>query len=336
MKAWTIEEQKPIEKNPLKLVEYPCPEPKEHEIRVKVEYCGICRTDLHIVEGDIPLHKKPIIPGHEIVGIVDKVGKNVKKYRAGDRVGISWLNWTCGNCKYCKRGEENYCRYIKRTGWDADGGFAEYVAVNEDFAFDLRNMGMKPESMAPLMCPRVAGYFAFKLARGDKIKKLGMVGFGPTAYYILRIAKHIGLKVYISTRSEEHRKSAKKYGADWIGNIYSQNFPEKVESIIYFPPTGKLVEKCLENLDISGTLVLAPVTINSFIEIKDYTNNLWGKRIETVYQVRRDYGREFLEIAKEIKLDIEKEIVEFKDLQNALKRMKTGNIKGMVQVLKVA
>ncbi len=337
MKAWVVEKQMPIEKEPIKLVDdYPTPEPKDKEIRIRIKFCGICRTDLHIVEGDIPLHKKPVVPGHEIVGIVDKVGKDVKKYKVGDVVGVTWLNWTCGECKYCKRGEENYCPNIKRTGWDVDGGFAEYTVVHEDFALDLNGIDMPLESLAPWMCPGVAGYFAFKLAKGEHVEKLGMIGFGPTAYYILKIAKHLGIKVFISTRSDKHKRLASENDADWVGNITTDDFPEKADSIIYFPATGKLVERCLENLDISGTLVLAPVAMNSPMQINDYSSNMWGRRIETLYQVRRDYAREFIEIAKKLRLDIPKEIVEFNDLNDALKRLKMGEIGGLVQVLRVS
>jgi propanol-preferring alcohol dehydrogenase len=212
MKAWIVEEQKNIEDKPLKLVELPVPEPGENEIRIKITHCGICRTDLHIAEGDIPLSKKPVVPGHEIVGVVDKVGPGAKKYKIGDRVGVSWLYWTCGKCKYCLRGDENYCPHIKRTGYDVDGGFEEYIVVNEDFAFDLRNIELPSEDLAPIMCPGITGHYAFRISGVREGERLGMLGFGPTAYYILRVAKSLDIEVYISTRSEEHKRIAKKYG----------------------------------------------------------------------------------------------------------------------------
>jgi len=333
MKAWVLEEQKPIEEKPLKILDVAKPEPNENEILVKVEYCGICRTDLHIAEGDIPLHKKPVILGHEIVGIVEKIGSNVKKYDIGDRVGISWLNYTCGKCKYCKNGKENYCINIKRTGWDVDGGFAEYTKINENFAFDLNGLKMHPADMAPLMCPGIAGYFAFKLAEVEKGDNLGIIGFGPTAYYITRIAKNMGINVFVSTRGKEHKRLAEKY-AKWVGNIMEENMPEKMDSIIFFPPAGSIVEKALENLERDGILVLSAVAMSK-IEIKKYSESLWGRSIKTLYQVRRDYGNEFLEIARKMDLTIPIEIFDFEELQDAMIKMKKGEMKALNGVLKI-
>ncbi len=332
MKAWIVEEQKPIEEGPLKLVELPIPEPRGREIRVRVTHCGICRTDLHIAEGDIPLSKKPVVPGHEIVGVVDALGPEARRFKIGDRVGISWLNYTCGECKYCKRGEENYCPHIKRTGYDVDGGFAEYTIIREDFAFDLRRHSLSSEDLAPIMCPGITGHFAFKLSEIREGERLGMLGFGPTAYYLLRVAKSMDIEVYISTRSEEHKRVALQYGADWVGNLAHQDFPHKVDAFIFFPTAGHLVERALANTLPAATLVLGAVAMTP-ITIKDYTSNLWGRRIKTVYQVRRDYGIEFLEIADKLKLTIEKEIVSFNDVPDAMLRLKRGEINGMVQVI---
>ena len=335
MKAWVVEKQAPLEDNPLRLIEnYPTPEPGEKEIRVRVTHCGICRTDLHIAEGDIPLSKKPIIPGHEIVGIVDKLGQGVKRFRVGDRVGISWLNSTCGKCKYCLRGDENYCPEIKRTGYDVDGGFAEYVLVHEDYAFDLRNISLRSEDLAPIMCPGITGHYAFRISEIREGERLGMLGFGPTAYYILRVAKSMDIEVYISTRSEEHKKIAKKYGADWVGNLAHEDFPDKVDAFIFFPTAGKLVERALENTVPAATLVLGAVAMSPIV-INNYTANLWGRTIKTIYQVRRDYGNEFLQLADRLHLTIEKEMVEFHEVPDAMLRLKKGEIKGMVQVIEI-
>ncbi len=332
MKAWVVEKQDKIENNPLELRELPVPEPKEGEIRIKITHCGICRTDLHIAEGDIPLSKKPVVPGHEIVGIVDKLGHGVKKYKKGDRVGVSWLYWTCGECKYCKRGDENYCPHIKRTGYDVDGGFEEFIVVNEDFAFDLRNINLKSEDLAPIMCPGITGHYAFRISEVREGERLGMLGFGPTAYYILRVAKSMGIEVYISTRSEEHKRIAEKYGADWVGNLANEKFPKKVDAFIFFPTAGTLVERALENTLPAATLVLGAVTMSP-ITISNYTANLWGRKIKTIYQVRRDYGNEFLEYANRLNLTIEKEIVKFEEVPEAMLRLKKGEINGMVQVI---
>ncbi len=273
-----------------------------------------------------------MVPGHEIVGIVDKLGPGVKKYKKGDRVGVSWLYWTCGECKYCKRGDENYCPHIKRTGYDVDGGFEEYIVVNENFAFDLRTINLKSEDLAPIMCPGITGHYAFRISEVREGERLGMLGFGPTAYYILRVAKSMGIDVYISTRSEEHKRIAQKYGADWVGNLAIENFPKKVDAFIFFPTAGKLVERALENTLPAATLVLGAVTMSP-ITISNYTANLWGRKIKTIYQVRRDYGNEFLEYANRLNMTIEKEIVKFEEVPDAMLRLKNGEINGMVQVI---
>lgn len=240
MKAWILEEQSNIEERPLNLTEVPLPCPNNQEIRVKVQACGICRTDIHIAEGDLPLKKSPLILGHEIVGMVEKTGEEVRNFRPGDPVGISWLHSTCGQCKYCLRGKENYCPDFKCTGWDVDGGFAEYVTIKEDFALSLKGINMEPEDIAPLMCPGIAGYCAFRLTEAERGDKLGLFGFGPTAYYVLKSANHLGIEVYVSTRSSIHKEGARKNGAVWVGNVMKEKIPASLDSAILFPPGGCL------------------------------------------------------------------------------------------------
>jgi len=210
MKACILEKQSKIEERPLRLANVPSPCPANEEIRVKVQACGICRTDIHIVEGDLPFKKSPLVLGHEIVGVVDKTGKGVKNFRRGDPVGISWLHSTCMKCKYCLKGKDNYCPDFQCTGWDVDGGFAEYVTSKEDFALSLKGINMEPEDMAPLMCPGIAGYCALKLTEAERGDKLGLFGFGPTAYYVLMAANYLGIEAYVSIRSSIHKKEARR------------------------------------------------------------------------------------------------------------------------------
>ena len=188
MKVWILEKQTKIEERPMKLVDIPEPHAINSQIRLKVISCGICRTDIHIAEGDLPLKKTPLVLGHEIVGIVDEAGRNVKKFKIGDRVGISWLNSACGKCKYCLSGRENYCHDFMCTGWDVDGGFAEYMTIEEDFALSLKDVDMEADDIAPLMCPGIAGYSAFKLIGAKRGDRLGLYGFGPTSFYVLKVA----------------------------------------------------------------------------------------------------------------------------------------------------
>ena len=334
MKAWILDKQDNIMNRPLRLVDnYLDPEPKNKQIRIKMKYCGICRTDIHIAEGDIPLHKKPVILGHEIVGTVDKLGEDSERFKIGDRVGVTWLYKSCGSCEYCINGFENYCPHIVRTGWDVDGGYAEYTLAYEDYVLPLNNIPLDYEDLAPLMCPGVASYLCYKLADPKPGDRIGIIGFGPTAYYLLKTANFLGVDVYVSTRSKHHREIAVEYGAKWVGNIVEEDFPIKLDHIISFPPVGNIVEKALENLKPSGNLVLAqvastPITINNY-------GNLWGRNIKTVYNVRRSTSLEMLKLARKIDYRIEKRIFDFEELQDAMIMNRQGKVKELTSVLKI-
>ncbi len=326
MKAWILEKQAKIEERPLKLVNIPEPHAINSQIRLKIISCGICRTDIHIAEGDLPLKKTPLVLGHEIVGIVDEVGRNVKRFKTGDMVGISWLNKTCGECKYCLSGRENYCHDFKCTGWDVDGGFAEYITIEEDFALSLKDMDMEAEDIAPLMCPGIAGYCAFKLTGAKRGDRLGLYGFGPTAFYVLKVAASIGIDIYVSTRSLYHIKEAEKNGAVWAGNALKKEMPCILDSAIVFPPAGHMVETALSQIEIGGVLVLAPVSMSK-IEIKNYSKNLWGRDIRTLYNVNKSDGEEFLEIAGRTDIKMGRQVFSFEQLQDAMILIKNGQLK---------
>jgi propanol-preferring alcohol dehydrogenase len=335
MKAWITEKQADITEKPLKFTDIPTPSPGHKEIRVKVEATGICRTDIHIVEGDLPLRKSPIVPGHEVVGVVDQRGSGVEKFKMGDRVGVTWLYSTCGTCKYCLSGRENYCPSYRCTGWHENGGFAEYMTIGEDFAHSLENIDMPPEDIAPLLCPGIAGYLAFKLANVKKKGKLGLYGFGPTAYYVLKVAKHLGIECYVSTRSQHNIESARRAGATWADNTANSHLPEMLDASIVFPPAGKLVESALSRVKIGGRLILAPVDMSP-IEIKDYSNNLWGRDIITLYNVKHRESGEFLNIANEIGIAMETRVFPFNQLQDAMISLKRGEIKEPNAVVKIS
>jgi propanol-preferring alcohol dehydrogenase len=335
MKAWLLEKQSQMEEKPLRLADVPMPLPDSHEIRVKVQTCGICRTDIHVAEGDLPLKKSPLILGHEIVGIVDKTGEKVTKFKSGDAVGISWLYSTCGRCDYCRRDNENYCPDFRCTGWDTDGGFAEYVTIKEDFALSLQGVAMEPEDMAPLLCPGIAGYCALKLTEADRGDKLGLFGFGPTAYYVLKAANYLGIEVFVSTRSSSHKEEARKNGATWAGNVMEDDLPVHLDSAILFPPAGGLVEPALTHVDIGGILVLAPVSM-SIIEIKDYSKNLWGRDVRTLYNVNRADATEFLKIAGKTGMKMGRRVFSLEELQDAMIQVKQGQVKEPNAIIKIA
>jgi propanol-preferring alcohol dehydrogenase len=335
MKAWILEKQAKIDERPLKLTEVPTPHAKDGEIRIKILVCGVCRTDIHIAEGDLSLRKAPLILGHEIVGIVDEVGKNVKQFKVGDKAGVSWLNKTCGKCKYCLSGKENYCPDIKSTGWDEDGGYAEYITVLENVALPLNDIRLEPSDIAPLMCPGIAGYAALKLTKARKGSKLGLYGFGPTASCVLKVAKSMDIEVYVSTRSPKNIEDAINQGADWAADTAIEQMPCTLDSAIVFPPAGNLVEPVLSQVEKGGTVVLAPVS-SSPIVIENYTENLWGRTLETLYNLKKSEADEFLEIADRLKIKPERGIFPFEDLQDVLITVRHGKAKVANSVIEIS
>lgn len=331
MKAWILERQAKVDEKPLKLKETPDPEPKDKEIRIKVHASGICRTDIHIAEGDLPLRKSALILGHQITGIVDKIGKEVKNFKVGDQAGIAWLNSSCGNCKFCLTERENLCPEAKFTGWNVDGGYAEYSAVSEDFAYSLGE-NLSFEEITPLMCAGIAGFRALRLSEAKRGDKLGLYGFGPTASYVLQVAKHLGMETFVITRNERNKNWARELGASWVGS-QEDELPAKLDAGIVFPPAGNLVERALSQLDRGGNLVLAPVTMTP-IEIKDY-NNVWMERsIKSLANITRKDGRDFLRLAQEIGIETEIEVFDFGQIPEALISVKQGKVKGSA-VIKV-
>ncbi len=329
MKAWILDAQTKVEENPLKLTEVPDPEPKAKEIRIKVYACGVCRTDIHIAEGDLPLRKSPLILGHQVAGIVDKVGKEARNFRVGDRAGIAWLNSACGNCRFCLTGRENLCPDAQFTGWDIDGGYAEYAIISDDFAYPLGE-NLSFEEITPLLCAGIAGFRAFRLTEVQSGDTLGLYGFGPTASYVLQAAKHLGIDTFAITRSEKNKDWATRLGASWVGS-QEDKLPAKLNAGIVFPPAGPLVEVALSHLDRGGNLVLAPVTMTP-IEIKDY-NYIWMERsIKSLANITRKDGRDFLDLAQEIRMKVDVEVFNFDQTPEVLIWTKQGKIKGSAAI----
>lgn len=335
MRAWILEEQARVEERPLRLVEVPTPEPRSNEVRVKVVACGVCRTDIHIAEGDLALRESPIILGHEIVGVVDEVGEKVKRFGVGDRAGVYWLHSACGRCKYCLSGRENYCPEIQCTGWDTDGGFAEYVTVPAAYALPLDDVQMDALEIAPLMCPGIAGYAAFKLASVREGERLGLYGFGPTAYCVLKVAQAQGIEVYVSTRSPKNIAAARREGARWAANTAMEEMPCKLDAAIVFPPAGKLVEPTLSQLERGGILVMAPVS-SSPITIEDYSGNLWGRDIRTLYNLKSSDAEEFFALVDRLDLQVGTSVFPFEELPEALILAKQGKLPQPNAVIEIA
>jgi propanol-preferring alcohol dehydrogenase len=330
MKAWVLSKQGKVEKKPLIQKEIPIPEVKNNEIRIKIKATGICRTDLHTIEGDLPLHKKPIIPGHQIAGIVDEIGKDVTSFKKGYRAGVAWLYNSCGRCKFCSSGRENLCPEAKFTGWDVDGGYAKFIVINEKFAYHLGENHSFVEQV-PFMCAGITGYRGYRLAEIKKGERLGLFGFGPTAAFILQIARAKGIECFVVTRSGHNQKSARELNADWVGG-YDDKFPVKLDAAIFYPPAGELVSHVLSLLEPGGRLILSPIYMSP-IEIKDYTGLLWMERsIKSVANVTRRDGIEFLKIADELKIKSRVEQYSFDCLPEVLIKVSKGEINGTAVV----
>ena len=332
MKAWVLEKQAPIEEKPLLLQEVTIPQVEKSEIRIRVHASGLCRTDIHVVEGDLPLKKSPLILGHQVAGVVDEVGKAVTKFKVGDRAGIAWLNSTCGHCQFCQSGRENLCPEAIFTGWTADGGYAEYVKISQDYAFHLSESLPLVET-PPLMCSGITGYRALKLTEAKRGDKLGLYGFGPAASYVIQVATYLGIETYVVTRSQKNKDWATRLGADWVGG-YEDKIPSKFDTAIVFPPAGNLVEIALSQLDSGGKLILGAVYMSP-IEVKDY-NHMWMERsIKSLANITREDGREFLDIAARIGIKTEVEAFSFDELPEALILAKGGKVNGH-PVVKIA
>jgi len=325
LKAWILSQQAPVEDKPLALKEVTNPQPREHEIRMKVSYSGICRTDIHIAEGDLPLMKNPIILGHEVVGVVDAIGEGVTRFEIGERVGAYWLHRACGQCDYCRTGQENYCPDFQATGWHMDGGFAEYMVVPEGFALSLQSVQLHPSKIPPLLCPGIAGYAAFKLTEVEAGGTLGLYGFGPTAYYVLKVAQSMKIQTYVSTRSRRNSERAKREGAVWVADASKEELPVILDAAILFPPAGNLVEPILAQVKPGGNLVMAPVS-SSTITIHNYSENLWGRTIKTLYQLRRSDAVEFIERVNDLDLHPGVSLFRFEELDEAIILAKQGRL----------
>lgn len=326
MLAALLRTPKPIDENPLILTDIPIPLPGQHEVRIRVHTCGMCHTDLHAAEGDIPLPKLPVIPGHQIVGIVQACGRKARRFREGDRVGVPWLRYACGQCRYCKNGNENLCNDAEFTGLQADGGYAEFAVVNEAFAYSLPK-DFPDHQAAPLLCAGVIGYRALRLSEIRSGERLGLFGFGASAHIVIQIARHWNCEVYVFTRSSEHQRHARALGAAWVGQA-EDSPPEKLESAIIFAPAGRLVLDGLRVLDKGGTVVLAGITMTPIPEI-DYGSLLYHERkLRSVANATRRDAQALLELATEIPIRTEVEIFSLSQINRALQKLKQSRIRG--------
>ncbi len=294
MKACVLHQAAPIAQRPLVWGDVPTPVPGPGELLIRVHACGVCRTDLHVVEGELSGGRLPIIPGHQIVGTVVQVGPDVAGLSAGARVGVAWLGGTCGSCRYCRRGSENLCEKAVFTGYTRDGGYAEYAVALADFVYPLPE-AISDEQAAPLLCAGIIGYRCLRQCGIDNWPdaRLGLYGFGAAGHIAIQIARSRGAKVYVCTRDRErHQKLAEELGAVWVGGVEDRP-PKMLDAAIIFAPAGEIVPLALQALDRGGRLVLGGIHMSPIPELR-YEDLYWERLIRTVANNTRADGREFL------------------------------------------
>jgi propanol-preferring alcohol dehydrogenase len=326
MRAMILERQKPVSESPLVLREVDEPQAGSGEVRVRVSACAVCRTDIHIVEGDLSLHRTPVIPGHQVVGRIDQVGENVTQFRVGQRIGIAWLRHVDGTCRFCQRGRENLCPDSRYTGYDVDGGYAEYAVAPQDFAYELPE-GFDDEHVSPLLCGGLIGYRALDRAEVPEKGRLLLVGFGSSAHIVIQIALYRGHEVHVVTRNENHIREAKELGAAWAGNEF-HDLPGKMDSAILFAPSGRLVPPTLEALDRGGICSIAGIHLSD-VPALNYDRHLYQEReLRSVTSNIRDDAHALFAEASAAGVRLHTTSYPLQDANRALADMKQSNVDG--------
>lgn len=314
------------QKQALKLKEVPVPQPEPDQVLIQIHACGVCRTDLHILDGELTEPKLPLIMGHQIVGTVVKTGEQVRQFKVGDRVGVPWLGYTDGTCRYCQRGQENLCDNPLFTGYTIDGGYAEYAVAFEKYSFHL------PENyanidVAPLLCAGLIGYRTYRLA-GEHVKRLGIYGFGAAAHIIAQVAEHQGKEIYAFTRAgdTESQEFAKRLGAVWAGSS-TEMPPEELDAALIFAPVGPLVVAALKATAKGGVVVSGGIHMS---DIPSFPYNLlWEERvIRSVANLTRQDGEEFLEVAPQVPVKTEVHTFPLERANEALDKLRAGDFTG--------
>ena len=326
MKAWVVTQPGLIETSPLSYVEKPVPAPATGELLVQVLACAVCRTDLHVSEGDLPVHREHVTPGHMVVGLVAGLGESVTDYAIGERVGVAWLRYTDGTCAYCRRGNENLCPNSLYTGWDADGGYAEYTTVPAAFAYRLP-ADVGDVELAPLLCAGIIGYRALLRASLPARGRLGLYGFGDSAHLVAQLAVAQGAIVHALTRGEASQRLALELGAASAGGAYDSP-PEPLDSAILFAPVGDLVPVAMRALDRGGVLAVAGIHLSDVPRLNYEDELFYEKELRSVTSNTRDNGREFLALALRHHVRATTHVYPMSQAQQALQDLKAGVFDG--------
>jgi len=325
MKACVLQGRAKVETNPLQSRDVPAPEPGEGELLVRVDACGVCRTDLHVVEGELPPRKSPVIPGHQVVGTVHKLGKNAQRFAIGTRAGIAWLHKTDGTCQYCLAGRENLCDSPEFTGYTVNGGYAEYIVAPESFGYAIPE-GFPDEQAAPLLCAGIIGFRSLRLADIKPGARLGFYGFGAAAHLAIQVARHWKVEVYASTRDMRHQRLALELGAAWAGGTFDEP-PKKLDAAIVFAPAGEIVPAALKALRKGGVLVLGGIHMSA-IPSFSYDLLYQERMIRSVANNTRQDGEDFLRVAAEIPVRTQVTMFPLRDANRALNDLKSDRING--------
>jgi len=325
MKACLLHSTAPVETNPLDFTNVSDPEPEGDQVRVRVTACGVCRTDLHVVEGELPPRKSPLIPGHQVIGVIERVGHRATRYQRGARVGIPWLHRTCGSCEYCRAGKENLCDNATFTGYVVDGGYAEYTLAPEEFVYPIP-AGFPDEQAAPLLCAGIIGFRSLRLSGIQSGGRLGFYGFGAAAHVAIQVARHWDVEVYACTRDLRHQRLALELGAAWAGGTLDEP-PAKLDSAIIFAPAGEIVPAALKALKKGGTLAVAGIHM-SLIPPLEYSLLYHERMIRSVANNTRRDGEDFMRLAAQIPIHTEVEVFPLHEGNRALNALKNDAIRG--------
>jgi propanol-preferring alcohol dehydrogenase len=325
MRACVLRSTASIQTNPLDFADVPAPEPGKGEALVRVHVCGVCRTDLHVIEGELPPRKMPVIPGHQVVGVIERCGESAKRFRAGTRVGIAWLHSADGVCEYCRAGKENLCDHPQFTGYTVDGGYAEYAVAPEEFVYPIPE-GFSDEQAAPLLCAGIIGFRCLRLSGIKAGERLGFYGFGNAAHVAIQVARHAGAEVYGFTRGASHQKLALDLGAVWAGEATAES-PRALDAAIIFAPAGELVPLALKALKKGGTLVLGGIHMSDVPPL-DY-NLLYQERVvRSVANNTRQDGEDFLRAAAEIPIRSRVAVYPLRDTNRPHNDLKNDRVNG--------
>jgi len=325
VKACVLQSPAPIATNPLVFADVPAPQPGNGEVLVRVSYCGVCRTDLHVIEGELAPRKSPVIPGHQVIGVIEKLGPGASRFSLGARVGIAWLHHTDGTCEFCRSGAENLCDHPTFTGYTVDGGYAEYAVASEDFIYAIPEQ-FPDEQAAPLLCAGIIGFRSLRLSGIKPGGRLGFYGFGAAAHVAIQVARHWNVDVYAATRDARHQKLALELGAKWAGGTFAEP-PVKLDAAIVFAPAGEIVPVALKALRKGGTLVLGGIHMSP-IPSFDYDLLYQERVIRSVANNTRQDGEEFLRVAAEIPIRMHTQLFPLREANRALNALKSDAIEG--------